>query len=89
MLEVDIIAIGRLVCVINRRHPVAAKKCIRAGDLKVVGIIRCSAQPNKWYSSSARDNVLLAPPYTATEEELEEILDKLVASIDQVTDAAS
>lgn len=41
-LEANIIAIGRLVCVVNRRHPLAAKKCIRASDLKGVEIIRCS-----------------------------------------------
>jgi len=42
LLEANIIAIGRLVCVVNRNHPVAAKKCIRTGDLKDVEIIRCS-----------------------------------------------
>jgi adenosylmethionine-8-amino-7-oxononanoate aminotransferase len=35
------------------------------------------------------DHVLLAPPYAATEEELEEILDRLVISIDQVMDAVA
>ncbi len=42
LIEADIIAKGKLVCVVNRRHPIAAKKSIGVGDLKDVEIIQCS-----------------------------------------------